>query len=295
MGDYVFGTTSQSVNTLVEVYDDLYSMDLIDRNIAQIELFYKEGIYNDEAYDNLMDEYRLASRIDLVDNPYEDSPFHARISMVKRIHSLLESCKSENLNVLNLGSGPQLLEWMLYDLANRGQHGLNQDNLQNFNNTNFITLDRAKIPSRHLLTSKQDFDVPNINHINADAHNIPIAEGTQNIVVSNFAIDFIPDREQIYSKVYSLLGPGGKLIANFHHPVLEADGYGRTHICSGDNDYREHTAMYSSAEDIKRDLFEAGFTSVVVKECNNHERQDDNYEGPDETWWEIIATKHVEQ
>ena len=57
-----------------------------------------------------------------------------------------------------------------------------------------------------------------------EAENLPFADSSFDVVVSNGVIDLIPDKEAVFSEIHRVLVPGGRIqIADvtIQHPVSE--------------------------------------------------------------------------
>ena len=51
----------------------------------------------------------------------------------------------------------------------------------------------------------------NVEFIEAEAERLPFADGSFDIVISNGVIDLIPDKDAVFSELFRVLAPGGRL------------------------------------------------------------------------------------
>lgn len=53
--------------------------------------------------------------------------------------------------------------------------------------------------------------VENVTFIEADAERLPFEEDSFDVVISNGVIDLIPDKDAVFSEIYRVLAPGGRI------------------------------------------------------------------------------------
>ena len=66
--------------------------------------------------------------------------------------------------------------------------------------------------------------VVNVEFVEAEAEQLPFADASFDVVISNGVIDLIPDKDAVYAELHRVLAPGGRLqIADvtIQHPVSE--------------------------------------------------------------------------
>jgi ubiquinone/menaquinone biosynthesis C-methylase UbiE len=51
----------------------------------------------------------------------------------------------------------------------------------------------------------------NVAFLEADAERLPFADGSFDVVISNGVIDLIPDKDAVFSELYRVLVPGGRI------------------------------------------------------------------------------------
>ncbi len=51
----------------------------------------------------------------------------------------------------------------------------------------------------------------NVTFLEADAERLPFADGSFDVVISNGVIDLIPDKDAVFSELYRVLRPGGRI------------------------------------------------------------------------------------
>jgi arsenite methyltransferase len=56
-----------------------------------------------------------------------------------------------------------------------------------------------------------EMHVSNVEFIEAEAEQLPFADATFDVVISNGVIDLIPDKDAVFSELHRVLAPGGRL------------------------------------------------------------------------------------
>jgi arsenite methyltransferase len=59
--------------------------------------------------------------------------------------------------------------------------------------------------------SAAEMGVENVTFIEADAERLPFDDGSYDVVISNGVIDLIPDKAAIFSELFRVLAPGGRV------------------------------------------------------------------------------------
>lgn len=198
-----------------------------------------------------------------------DSPDQSRVSMCRNIINTLSEIESTTGNVLNIGSGPQSLEKQLLSLYPNEQKVLTQ--------FRYTTLDVAEIPAHKLLARSRG-----VTHTRASGLALPYPKNSFDLVVSNHAIDFLP--EQALSEAFRVLNSKGHAIFYFHSPKMLPEDLSQIKDPAVRKFWtylREQDVLYKSEGQIKSTLESKGFCVNSVK--NNQDHSD--------RWWEVIAQK----
>jgi arsenite methyltransferase len=57
----------------------------------------------------------------------------------------------------------------------------------------------------------EEMDTRNVEFLEAEAERLPFPDETFDIVISNGVIDLIPDKDAVFSELFRVLGPGGRI------------------------------------------------------------------------------------
>lgn len=200
-----------------------------------------------------------------------DSPDLTRIHTIRRIVGIIRDCGCNPPNILDIGSGPQSLVKEFYIAYGKRKEYMDHS---------FFTMDVADIPREKLLMNKYG---PS-NHTRGGALNLPYLNGSFGIVVSNMAIDFLPD--EAYREVYRVLNPGGYAIFSFHHPYLLTSDLDKNDEIKAEfyNYLREANKLFSCKGDIQVKLKSFGLSALEITEQADRHLSD--------KWWEVLARKN---
>jgi arsenite methyltransferase len=56
-----------------------------------------------------------------------------------------------------------------------------------------------------------EMSAANVEFVEAEAERLPFADGTFDIVISNGVIDLVPDKDAVFSELFRVLAPGGRI------------------------------------------------------------------------------------
>jgi arsenite methyltransferase len=56
-----------------------------------------------------------------------------------------------------------------------------------------------------------ELDTQNVEFFEAEAEDLPFPDGSFDVVISNGVIDLIPDKDAVFSEIYRVLTPGGRI------------------------------------------------------------------------------------
>ena len=60
-------------------------------------------------------------------------------------------------------------------------------------------------------TAATEAGLGNVAFVEAEAERLPFADGAFDVVISNGVIDLIPDKDAVFTELYRVLGPGGRI------------------------------------------------------------------------------------
>jgi ubiquinone/menaquinone biosynthesis C-methylase UbiE len=73
-------------------------------------------------------------------------------------------------------------------------------------------------------TAAAEAGIENVEFVEAEAEQLPFADGSFDVVISNGVIDLIPDKDAVFAEIHRVLNPGGRIqIADvtIQNPVSE--------------------------------------------------------------------------
>lgn len=201
----------------------------------------------------------------------EDSPTQSRLSLARKSRSIISGLGSRDY-VLDLGAGRQIFE--------REYEGYYPQPA-----CKIVTVDIAQIRRRQLLARFGD-----ISHVRASGNQLPFNDGTFSLVVSNMALDFMP--ENTIDELHRVMRRGSVGLVNLHHPYLIPKDLD-TKLKRGNlterqkrvyefwKYLRENNVLYSDEFEILNKFFLHGFD---VKGIDRVVKRND-------TWWEVEVIK----
>jgi arsenite methyltransferase len=74
-------------------------------------------------------------------------------------------------------------------------------------------------------TAKGELGVTNVEFVEGEVERLPFEDGTIDVVISNGVIDLVPDKDAVFTEIFRVLKPGGRIqIADvtIQNPVSEA-------------------------------------------------------------------------
>jgi SAM-dependent methyltransferase len=224
----------------------------------------------DESKAFLMDDYSRYYR-----RHVSDSPVESRTSMVKRIIGSVLDGDVIPPRVLNIGSGPQMLENQLLAQSN-------PDIKKKLKALQFVSLDIADISSQNLLAQERT----NVNHVRGDATATAFKDNSFGLVVSNLAIDFAP-KEEAFREAYRVLNHEGKAVFYLHHPsLLDSMEKKDEQVQIFWTYLKDNKILFNDEVEIRNFLEKIGFRDVEVILKND--------KGNRNKWWEVVALKKEE-
>jgi ubiquinone/menaquinone biosynthesis C-methylase UbiE len=54
-------------------------------------------------------------------------------------------------------------------------------------------------------------NVANVEFVEGEVESLPFEDGTFDVVISNGVIDLVPDKDAVFSEIYRVLVPGGRI------------------------------------------------------------------------------------
>jgi ubiquinone/menaquinone biosynthesis C-methylase UbiE len=206
-----------------------------------------------------------------------DSPDKSRTNLVRKLVKVITINEANETvsRILNVGSGPQLLERQL--ISTLKQRGLKKA-------VQIATLDLANLKPSQLLLRRNS----TVAHTRADASKLPYQPNSFDMVVSNLAIDFAPF-EAIY-EAFRVLDVSGLAFFNFHHPNMIPEDINCIGHCSVKTFWsylKENRVLYPDPCKIEYAMNYVGFRNIKVEETSELDLDTNavNY------WWEVEAEK----
>ncbi len=95
--------------------------------------------------------------------------------------------------------------------------------------------------------------------------NLPVAEASMDVVISNCVINLSPDKPQVFREIFRVLKPGGRLSVS----DIVTRGPMNPLVAKGLEEWAACVAGALDMADYTRGLAEAGFTDVLVRPKDN--------------------------
>lgn len=203
-----------------------------------------------------------------------DSPKQSRASLLRRSIPHILSLAADKL-MLDLGAGRQVFEKQFIQ-----RYGTPKCRV--------ITVDFADISAKKLLMK----DEKNVFHIRADGSELPFANESVFLVVSNMALDLMP--KKTFVELYRVLESGAHAILNLHHPFLIPDNINELlsnpRMSKSEKsvlvfwDYlKTNDVLFKNLNEIMSAFSSVGFQVQSAKQARDP--------GPTDKWWEVDLVK----
>jgi hypothetical protein len=205
-------------------------------------------------------EYRLQKH---------ESPEKSRLSMINRIISLIVNNSLPKRYILDIGSGPQSLEKQLLQKDRKCFSVVNSHH--------FFTVDIAEIMKAKLLAQSKR----NVEHVRANAVDLPYRSKVFGLIMSNHAIDFLRGYNP-FREARRVLDDEGIGIFYFHHSsMIDFEGtFRKTDVKLFWEYLYNNKLLFNSEDEICNELTESGFNVQEITLNSD----------PRDTWWEVVAT-----
>src|SRR5580765_4238666 len=99
--------------------------------------------------------------------------------------------------VLDLGSGAGTDSLIAAQMV--GEHG------------RVIGIDMTAAMLAKARTAATEMGAANVEFVEAEAEQLPLADASFDVVISNGVIDLIPDKDAVFAELYRILTPGGRM------------------------------------------------------------------------------------
>jgi arsenite methyltransferase len=60
-------------------------------------------------------------------------------------------------------------------------------------------------------TAAQELGATNVEFVEGEIEHLPFPDGSFDVVISNGVIDLVPDKDAVFSEIYRVLAPGGRI------------------------------------------------------------------------------------
>ncbi len=122
-----------------------------------------------------------------------------------------------------------------------------------------VDFSSAMIEKARKNTAKRGYD--NVNFIEGDIENMPLAENMADVVISNCVINLLPEKNMIFKEIYRVLKPGGHLCVS----DVVLDGVFPKEFTNNAAMYAGCIASAIQRNDYLKEIEKADFQNIAVQ------------------------------
>lgn len=182
--------------------------------------------------------------------------------------------------------GPLLFEQFAIDLIERIENGSFESILELACGTGIVTKYLTEIipADKKIVVSDLNPDMlevakkkvkrQNVEWKVIDMHEIPFDDSTFDLVVMQFGIMFVPDKEKVFKEIYRVLKPGGKFLFNVwqsleKNPIANiTNEVVNRHFKDNPVTFYQIPFSYHNESEVRKDLTNAGFKDISMDELH---------------------------